>query len=265
MDLKTKYGQWALVTGASSGIGEEFSIRLAQYGMNVILVARREDRLTALSDELKEKYKIDTLVVPLDLSNEGFLPKLANAVGNREVGIFINNAGYGSTGEFVDNDPQFEANMVRLNCVAPTILTHHFVRPMKERGKGAIIFLGSIAAFQPTPMMTTYSATKVFNRYMGDALWYELKKYGIDVLTLNPGGTNTEFQRIATIDSGPLARTPGQVVSTAMKSLGKKMSVVDGTQNKFTAVFSKILPLRLVVNISGYVATKMYNTYKNVK
>ncbi len=126
-EYRERYGDWALITGASSGIGEEFARRLAQKGMNLILLARRRKLLTDLSKELKQNFKVKTLIVVLDLSNDDFMPKLIQKVGDREVGILINNAGSGSIGQFDRIDSQHESNMVKLNCVAPTILTHHFV------------------------------------------------------------------------------------------------------------------------------------------
>ncbi len=256
--LKDKYGDWALITGASSGIGEEFARSFAKEKINLILVARRKERLDNLSEELKTKHEIDVIAAPIDLIKDNFLNELKTYVDNREVGILINNAGFGSNGEFVNNDPQTEADMVRLNCVAPTILTHHFVRPMVKRGKGAIIFLGSVVAFQPTPYMTTYSASKAFNSFMGDSLWYELKKYNIDVLSLNPGGTETEFQRIANSSTGPVPRTAEQVVNTAMNALGKKPSVVDGSINKVLVVASRFISRRLIVIIAGAIVNSLY-------
>lgn len=257
--LTEKYGMWAFITGASSGIGEEFARRLASEKMNLILVARRKEKLEILAAKLKEEYKIEIVTAPIDLSKKKFLEELKEYVGKKEVGVLINNAGFGSNGEFINADADEEAKMVMLNCVAPVILTHHFVRPMVERKKGAIIFLGSVVAFQPTPFMTTYSATKAFNAFMGDALWYELKKYNIDVLSLNPGGTSTEFQRVANSSAGPTPRTVQQVVNTAMKSLGRKPSVVDGFYNKVLAVSSRLISRKLTLLIAGYITRKLYS------
>ena len=257
-NYKSIYGEWALITGASSGIGEEFARRLAQSEMNLILVARRRKLLSELSRELKEKYKIKTLIVTLDLTKDDFLPKLIEKVGDREVGILINNAGFGSIGEYNKIDSTHETDMVKLNCVAPTILTHHFVEQMVERKKGAVIFLGSVASFYPVPFMTTYSATKIFNAYLGESLWYELKKHNIDVLSLNPGGTATGFQRIAKTTTGPFVRTVEDVVTTALDALGEKHSVIDGLPNRLMVLASKLVPRRLLVQITGKIADSMY-------
>jgi len=256
-DLKKKYGDWALITGASSGIGKEFAKKFAELKINLIITARRKDRLEELANELSKRNKIDVIPVEADLSTDTFMEELKNAIGNREVGILINNAGFGSTGEFSETDPELEANMVRTNCVAPTILTHHFVPKMIERKKGAIIFLGSIVGYLPVPFMSTYSATKVFNIFLGEALWWELKKYNIDVLSLNPGPTDTEFQRIAKSSAGPLPRSAKDVVDTALNNLGKKNSVIDGKLNKLITIFVRIFSRKTVVNLAGKVAVKL--------
>jgi hypothetical protein len=262
LNIKEKYGNWALVTGASSGIGEEFARRFASLGLNLILVARRKERLEKLSEELCNKFKIKVIVAPVDLTAENFIEDLKKYTAGIEIGILVNNAGFGSNGEFIDANPEKEAEMVKLNCLAPTILTHHFVKQMVERKKGAIIFLGSVVGFQPTPYLATYSATKAFNSFLGDALWYELKKYNIDVLSLNPGGTATEFQRLANSGTGPVQRTSIQVVTTALNALGKKPSVVDGLFNKVLAVSSRFGSRKFVVKTAGFIAKSLYDKKK---
>lgn len=253
-----KYGKWALVTGASSGIGLEFARRLAAENYNLILVARREERLKSISESLKARHKIEIEIIAGDLTDDKTIQAIKENTKDKEVGLLINNAGFGSTGEFAGNDSAMESKMVMLNCVAPTILTHHFVNGMIERKRGGIIFLGSLVAFQSTPMMAVYSASKAFNLFLGEALWYELRKHNIDVLALNPGGTKTEFQRIASLDDGPFVSTPEHVVETALNALGKKPSVIDGFFNKFMAVAGKIVPRKIIVQIAGKTAEKLY-------
>ena len=257
------YGQWALITGASSGIGEEFARRLAAEKYNLVLTGRREERLKKLASELVNANGCEVKIIPGDLTDDRTIDRIKEECAHLEIGFLINNAGFGSTGEFRECDSEWERKMVELNCVVPAILTHYFVPGMIERKKGGIIFLGSVVAFQPTPLMTTYSATKAFNLLMGEGLWYELKKYSIDVLSLNPGGTNTEFQRIAAAETGPAVRTPKQVVETALKALGKKPSVIDGPINKFMGVGGRFIPRRLLINIAGIMAEKLYTAKNN--
>lgn len=141
------YGKWALVTGASSGIGEEFAKRLAGEKYNLILIARREERLQALAKLLTEKEGNEIKVIAGDLTDLNFIEKIKNECAGFEIGLLINNAGFGSTGEFINCDAERESKMVLLNCVAPTILTHHFLKGMIERKKGAVIFFGFNGSF----------------------------------------------------------------------------------------------------------------------
>ncbi len=262
-NLKKKYGEWALITGASSGIGEEFAKQLAKLGLKLILIARRKNRLVELSNALKEKYNTDSIVIPIDLSKNNYLNEIINFTNDKEIGILINNAGFGSTGEFINCNAEKEIDMIKVNCLAPVVLTHYFLPFMIQRKKGAIIFLGSTVAFQPAPMMATYSATKAFNLYLGEALWWELKKYNIDVLALNPGATNTEFQRIAKIGVGPIPREASDVVKTALHALGKKPSVVDGMQNKILSLMIRFIPRRTTISLAGIIAKKLYEKSYN--
>ncbi len=254
-NLREKYGEWALITGASAGIGEAFAHHLARAGMNLILVARRKERLEILASTLIQKYRIQALCVPLDLTDGDFLETLTRSVGDREVGMLINNAGYGSTGRFTERDAAWEANMVRLNCWAPTVLAYHYIPPMVARRRGAVIFVASVVGYQPTPLMTTYAATKAFNLFMGEGLSHELRPYGIDALALSPGTTDTEFQEVAHIASrGPLVATAEEVVATAMRALGRRPSVVDGWINRALAFSPRILPRRMALYLAGRIA-----------
>ncbi len=261
-NYKTKYGQYVLITGASSGIGEAFAYKLASLNSDLILVARREDRLLTIKKEIQRKHSVDVILIPLDLTEENFIEIIKEKTKGLEIGMLINNAGFGSTGNYVDIESDYEEKMIKLNCIAPSILTHHFVHQMKERKKGAIIFLGSVVSFISVPFMTTYSATKAFNTFLADGLWYELKKFNVDVLSVNPGGTDTEFQRISKISGGPFVRKPEDVVVTALKTLGKKVAVIDGLMNKLNVFISKFLPRKLVLSLSGKVSEKLLKTGK---
>jgi len=258
MALKEKYGNWALITGASSGIGEEFAKRLASDKIDLILVARREERLKKLAKELKKEHGIKVIVAPVDLSKKKFMEELLEYTGKREVGILVNNAGFGYNGNFIDADEERTKEMISVNCLAPTLLARHFGKLMSERKKGAVIFLGSLVGYNPIPMTTLYSATKAFNLFMGEALWYELREHNIDVLALNPGGTDTEFQKVAGTSSGPVARSVQDVVTTAMNMLGKKPSVVDGFVNKVLTVVPRFITRRSALMLAGYIRKKLF-------
>jgi uncharacterized protein len=254
MNIKEKYGDWAVITGASSGIGREFARYLANLGINLIIIARRIERLKALADEVKGKNKIEVIPVNADLTKEESIREIIVAIGNREIGILINNAGVGSIGYLAESDLQKQTDLVKLNCLAPTILTHHILKGMVDKRKGAIIFLGSVVGMQPTPYLSVYSATKSFNIFLANALWYELKNYNIDVLALSPGSTDTEFDRVS--KDRLLTAAPEDVVRTAFRSLGKKPNVVHGFVNKILMVISKLLPDKLTITLAGRIADK---------
>lgn len=228
--LRDRYGEWALVTGASSGIGAEFARALAREGVSLVLTARREDRLRNLAGELEKRHNVATRTVALDLAEPDGPDRLADALQDIEIGILINNAGVGYVGRFDRQDVERLRGLVQLNCVAPVVLTSRFLPGMRERGRGAVIFTGSAAGRQPIPLHAVYSATKAFDQLLGEALWVELRDSGVDVLALEPGTTETEFQQVA----GEIAhrgQSAQEVVQTAIDALGQQPSVISGWAN----------------------------------
>lgn len=243
-----RYGEWALITGASAGIGEEFARRLALAGMNLILIARREDRLNQLAEEIHNRHGVQVVVAPLDLTQPDFLEKLLPYVEDRPIDILINNAGYGKNGAFLESDPVSEHQMVLLNCWAPVVLTRHFLPGMVERGKGALIMISSVVSAAPFPYFATYSATKVFDQYFGEGLYAEVGDKGVDILVVNPGPTKTEFWNIAggaKNVGGMRDRTAKQVVDSALRALGKQYVVTDGRMNRIAMCAMRLLPRKL--------------------
>ena len=239
--FKEQYGPWALVTGASSGIGAEFAVQLARAGLNLILVARRKPRIDHLAQQLEEKNKIRVRTVRADLSQRGFLSDIISASRSIEVGLLVNNAGFGLAGNFLDHEIEKEAALLDVNCRAPLILTHAFGRKMAERKRGGIIFVSSVSAYIATPLEATYAASKAYELFLAESLRYELKKEGVDVLALCPGVTSTEFHELAgvrAVASMPVA----PVVAAALKKLGKKSSVITGWHNRALVAFLKFAP-----------------------
>ena len=221
--LRDRYGEWALVTGASAGIGASFARALAREGVSVVLSARREDRLRDLATELT-RSGVAMRVVPLDLSSPGSVAELAAAVSDLDLGILVNNAGVGYAGRFEPQDSARLREMLELNCAAPMLLTHALLPRLRARGRGAVLFTGSQAARQPLPLHAVYAATKAFDGFLGEALWAELRSSGIDVLVVEPGSTETEFQQVA----GELphaGQSPDEVVAVALERLGRQPSV----------------------------------------
>ena len=245
--LRERYGEWALVTGASSGIGAAFARALARDGVSVVLTARREERLRALAGEL-EKQAVQTRVVAVDLAEPEGVGELLVAISDLPIAILVNNAGVGYAGRFEAQDPGRLSAMVQLNCAAPVALTAALLPKMRERGSGAVIFTGSVAGCQPLPLHALYAATKAFDNLLGEALWGELRGSGIDCLALLPGVTETEFQQAA----GELphgGESPEKVVSVALRALGRQPSVISGVFNWLRANAGQRLLPRSVLTL----------------
>src|SRR5688572_17754072 len=226
-----------LITGASSGIGEVFARKLAARGRNVLLVARSEDKLITLCNELGRSNSIRAQHVALDLSKPESPARLLEEAQRRGlfVDLLINNAGFGSMGEFGKLDLARELNMIDLNIKALVELTHLFLQPMLERKQGAIINVASTAGFQPVPFMATYAATKAFVLSFSEALWEENRRHGIKVMALCPGVTETNFFEAARGQKPPAraAQTPEDVVETALRGLARgKSHIISGWSNR---------------------------------
>jgi uncharacterized protein len=255
-----RFGPWALVTGASSGIGEAFGRRLAEIGMNLVLVARREDRLGKLADDLQRQHSVSTRVVPVDLSQDDFLPAIEQATADVSVGLLVNNAGIATTGKFLDNDLGSELALLHVNSRAPLVLTHHFGRAMRQRGRGGIIFVASTLAFAGVPSWSNYVGSKAHALVFAEGLAKELRHDGISVLALCPGPTRTDLWPAGS-DPGP-AMQPGAVVDIALKKLGRKPTVVAGWKNSLTALATRLLPRSWNAAIFGRVVGGMLRGVK---
>jgi uncharacterized protein len=219
----------ALITGASSGIGDQFARQLARRGYQLILVARRRDRL----EQLAEQVASSAHVIECDLASEA--DKLDDKVETlgADVDLLVNNAGFGLRGHFLEFDAEREAEMVRVNCEAVVRLTHAFVPGMVERGRGGVITVASTAGMQPLPYETTYAASKAFAISFMEALSMELRGTGVRALVVNPGPVKTEWQAVAGYDENTRAM-PGmisaeQCVADALRAYDRgKRSVIPG-------------------------------------
>jgi hypothetical protein len=261
--LKKRYPGYALITGASGGLGEEFAEQLAKEGVDLVLVARRKEELEKISKRLTEKYKIKTKIISQDVSELDSAKKIKSELekDSIQVSMLINNAGYGTYGNFIELDFDKELKMIDLNCRAPIALTRLFAPEMVKRKNGAIIFLSSIGAYQPTPFWATYGATKAFNLMIGEALWAELKPHHVDVISLSPGFTKTQFQANASNTKTPEPLTgwsePKDVVSECLSNLGKDLSVVPGFMNFLATWSMRFTPRKLAAIISHKLSQKI--------
>ncbi len=242
----------ALVTGASSGIGEQFARSLAARGHDLALVARRADRLEQLSTELPTEAH----VIPCDLATDA--ASLADRVAELglRVSLLVNNAGFGTSGPFLEQDPKRDAEQVRLNCEAVVTLTHAFLPAMAEQRRGGIINVASTAGMQPIPYESVYAATKAFVISFTDALHTELRGSGVRVLAVNPGPVPTEWQRVAGYEPDRVAVVPGtieaeQVVREALDAYDRgRRSVIPGRAIRWLIRVTQPSPRRVQLRVA---------------
>ena len=251
-------GTTALVTGASSGIGEQLARQLAARSVNVVLAARNEGRLEALADELRRAHPgVSATVMAADLSAAGSAQDLVSGLERAGTGIdlLVNNAGVGSHGRFVDEDPDAVTRQIQLNCTSLVALTSALLPPMITRGRGGVINVASTAAFQPIPTMAVYAASKAFVLSFSEALWAETNTTGIRVLALCPGPTDTRFFETAAPGKQFLTRSrqsPEQVAAVALRAFetGKGPSVIPGTVNRVLANGYRLLPRTVMARMA---------------
>ena len=247
--LFKKYGPYALITGASSGIGKCYAHTLADHGFNLILTSRKIKNLNALSIDLQHKFDIHALAIQADLSLEKGVKLLMQTIDKLEIhiGLLINNAGDGMAGSFFNNDIEKEKTMLQLNVLSPLELTHHYGNKMMKKGKGAIIWIGSSLGIQGAPYLANYAATKAYGEIFCMSLQQELKGKNIDVQVVAPGAVNTAVKNRNGVnyDKLPLLwMEPEEVVHTSFNKLGKKTLVIPGIHNKAMALLGKNLVFR---------------------
>ncbi len=240
-NMRERYGDWALVTGASSGIGYVFAQKLATSGINLVIAARRIDLLNDLSQQLTKDHGVQLRCLQIDLSQDDCLKSIVETCRDIEVGMIVNNAGSGVPRPFSQSDFEIEKALIRLNCTSPAEITHHFLPGMLARRKGAILFVSSLMGFQGVPYMANYSATKGYLLNFGESLHHECKDQGVDIMVLAPGATETPGKYLHAIDYSKLPITwmsAEKVVESALKNIGKKVVVIPGVLNHLTACLS---------------------------
>lgn len=245
-----------LITGASSGIGAAFARKLAKRGRNVLLVARSEDKLIALCNEIGRVSGIRAQYIKMDLTAPDAAASLFEETQKREllVEMLVNNAGFGSMGDFTRLELKTELEMIDLNVKSLVDLTYKFLLPMRDRRQGTIINVASTAGFQAVPFMATYAATKAFVLSFSEALAEENAKHGIHVLALCPGVTDTDFFAASKIDRPPMrtVQTPEEVVDAALRGLRRgKTTVISGWTNWVTVEAERFVPRSIVTKVAA--------------
>lgn len=246
-------GRRVLITGASSGLGKEFANQFHDLGANVVLVARRRENLCELTDSLNAKRQGSAQFLEVDLADQDNLEELCSFVEANRIDVLVNNAGFGSYGSFDTLDVARELNMIDVNCGAFLRLSHAVIPQMKSRRAGGIIFVSSIAGYQPLPYMTTYAATKAFDLFLALGLNKELSSYGIQVSALCPGPTVSEFGEVSgappTIATKSRAKVQ-KVVRDAIYGFRRgEAVVVPGIKAKVFAFLSRVLPFHFSTSI----------------
>ena len=255
-NLSARYGPWALVTGASDGIGRAIATELGAAGLDLILVARREDRLTALAAEIKGAHGRDCRVLPLDLGDLASLHGALAALDDLEVGLLVAAAGFGLTGPLHRSDIAEELAMVDVNCKAALALAHWAAGRMVPRGRGGIMLFSSIVAFQGVSGSANYAASKAWNQVFAEGLGPELAPYGIDVLAVAPGPVNTGFGARSGLDTSSGA-SPEQVARAALAALKRGGTVRPTALNKVLQGSLAALPRRMRTRVLSRVMAGM--------
>ncbi|MCJ8346897.1 SDR family oxidoreductase, partial [bacterium] len=243
----------ALVTGASSGIGYHIAIELAKRSWDLVIVARRQDRLSHLKSEIEDKYQVKVIICALDITNDKSFDDLIKTLQEEDlfVSLLVNNAGFGSSGYFHKLNLQRELNMIDLNIKALMKMCHHFSGKMVKQSRGRIINVASVAAFQPGPGMSTYFASKAFVLHFTEGLHEELSPFGVNCLALCPGTTKTEFFDIAEamdLEASPLpSMTASSVAQAALRGMDQsRVIVVPGLFNQVMTASVRFAPRSLI-------------------
>lgn len=252
--LKKKYGPWALVTGATSGIGRAFTELLAKEGFNVVVVARDKKRLDRIAHHITAHYGIEARAIVCDFSDPDAADALYRATEDLDVGLVIPNAGQQVTGAFTEVGIDDHENLIRLNVLAPMAIARRYGHRMARSGRGGILLISSLFAYQGIPYVANYAATKAYVLTLGEALNVELKRKGVDVTVLSPGLTKTRMTDTMPVNFRKLpmvAMSPERAAKIGLNALGRKATVVAGFINKLYAWQDRLVPRSVPVRLFG--------------
>jgi short-subunit dehydrogenase len=266
--FSAKYGPWALITGASRGLGAEFARQCAERGLNTILVATNTDLLKAQADAITRDYGVQVKTISLDLSRKDILPAITPVTDSLEVGLLVNNAGISNVRPFLQHTPDQLVKQLHVNARAGLVLAHHFGLKMAGRRRGGIIFLSSGSAMYGTAYCANYAGTKAYNLILAETLWYELGRYNVDVLGFMAGSTKTpgwdanapkpsRFVRVMDVTS---------TVAEAWQALGKRPSLISGRLNRLGYFFlGKMLSRARAIRMVSKSMEKMFGPFDDIK
>ena len=251
-----RYGPWALITGASDGIGKALATGIAAQGINVVLAARSQDKLHILAAELAAAHGIETMVLPVDLADPGAADTVEDLTGRLDIGLVVLAAGFGTTGTFLETALTEELELIAVNITAVMRLSHTFAGRLAARGKGGIVLFGSIVGWQGVAGQANYAASKAYVQGLAEGLHDELKARGVDVLAVAPGPVDSGFGARAGLTM--TSATTTEVVATAtLNALGRRRTVIPGARGKFLTAALTPLPRRVRSLILGTVIAGM--------
>jgi short-subunit dehydrogenase len=244
-----RYGPWALVAGASEGIGAAFAAELASRGQNLALIARREGPLRELAASLSSAHGVETRALPLDLGAPDLAERVAELTADLEIGLVVCNAAVSLVSPFFELDVSDVLRSLDVNARAPLVLAHVLGARMRERGRGGIVFMSSLAGLYSGPFVATYAATKAFDNTLAESLAGELAPHGVDVVACVAGPTRTPAYDAVKTSRFPPVLSPEEVVAATLGALGKTPRVIPGAFNRLTERLLSLLPRRLVVRM----------------
>jgi len=254
---KTQFGPWALITGASSGIGKEFARQIAASGINVVLVARREALLQEAGAEFTKKYGVEHRVVVEDLSREGFMDRLAAATNSLDIGLVVSNAGTANPGEFLKLDRSELVRLMKLNSLSHLDITHHFGQRLVKRGRGGIVLCGAMGAMQGIPYMANESGAKSYVQSFGEALHAELHPFGVHVSVLVIGPTQTAIIEKIGFDPATMPMKPMSVEQCVLEGLeALKQNRATHLSGRINRIMNALIPASLSRSIMGKLIAK---------
>jgi short-subunit dehydrogenase len=250
--LRERYGPWAVVTGASDGIGRDFALQLAQSGLNLVLVARRGEVLAELGRELEQRHGIQPRVVAADLGTPAGIADVLRATAALDVGLLVASAGFGTSGRFIDAAIGPELDMIDVNCRAVAALAHHFGARFAKQRRGGIVLMSSLVAFQGVPRAANYAATKAYVQSLAEGLRVELAPFDVEVLASAPGPILSGFAKRADMTMG-MASSPRAVARGTLDALGRTGTVRPGWLSKLLEWSLTFLPRWGRVRMMGVV------------
>ncbi len=263
MKFSDHYGSWGIIAGASQGLGAEYADQLARRGLNLVLVARRLDLLNALATQLSSRYGIRTKCLELDLAEADAAEQIVRFTMDLDIGLLVYNAAHSAVGPFLDQSLDAHIKEIHTNIHSPLKLVYLLSQRFQERGRGGILLMSSLSAYQGSAYISTYAATKAFTIVLAEGLWEEWRTRGVDVLVCVSGAIATPnflaSQPAKTGWLGDMTIAPAQVVDEALDALGKQPYVIPGRMNRLASFFMRhLLPRNVAIHIMGNTLRKMY-------